>query len=82
MYETIGEINIMTIEEIKMFKTIEDNQIFESKSAAMQHIKELKIKKNLDTFVEKYFYSGILKEDIIDMLYENLDELIKILEGK
>ncbi len=81
MYETIGEINIMAIEEVKMFKT-KDGKTFELESDAINHEEEVIIKEKLEAFVDEHFYSGISKFDITDILYENPDELIKIFKRK
>jgi DNA-binding transcriptional regulator YhcF (GntR family) len=82
MYETFRKVKTtMAIEEVKMFKT-KDGKTFEIESDAVNHEEEVIIKEKLEEFVDKYFYSGISKFDITDILYENLDELIKIFKGK
>jgi len=71
----------MAIAEVKMFKT-KDGKTFEVESDAMIHEEEVIIKEKLEKFVDDHYYYDMSKSDITDILYENIDELIKIFKGK
>lgn len=62
------------MKEIKAFRT-EDGKVFQNKIAATRHESNLAKRKTIESFVEKYCWSGMLKTDIKDVLFDHLDEI-------
>jgi len=68
------------MEEIRAFKTT-DGFIFEDRETARQREQDLQIQNALYGFVEKYGCYEMTKDNVKDILYENREELMKILRG-
>lgn len=57
-----------------------DGQVFANLEKAVQYEKELNLKANVINFVNKHRWSGMGKDDVIDIILENIDELREILK--
>lgn len=68
------------MKKIEAFKT-SDDMIFETEAEANRHEKKITFEKDLENFVDSFFFRGIDDTDIVDAIREGKDRLRKILNS-
>jgi hypothetical protein len=71
----------LSFERIAAFRT-SDGKVFETEKDAQEHLDNIELLERIRNFVDAHGYSGMCTSDIVDMLYENSDDLIEVLQGE
>ncbi len=66
------------MKEIIAYKTT-DNKIFDNAVEASDHQYAVDLKKELETFIDKYGWSGMTTRDCSHILYENWSEFCTLI---
>ncbi len=61
--------------KIEAWKT-DDGKVFESECDAEIHEIQLIERKRVEQIVQSFYYSGITKNDLVEEILENLDDLL------
>ena len=69
------------VKEVVAYQT-SDGTLYTDSHKAILHQKKIDKKKKIVGWVDKYCWSDISKEDLVDILMENLDDLIGVVGSK
>lgn len=72
-------LNSENVTAVTAYKTT-DGVLFENADEATKHQLGLNLISRFETFVDKYGYNSMLKEDIVDMLSTNWEVLRDVLK--
>jgi dsDNA-binding SOS-regulon protein len=66
------------MKKVEAFQT-EDGKLFTDKGEAEKHQKNINLINALRAFTEKHCYSGMSSDDVYDILYDNREDLQRML---